>query len=131
MTPTNATEEANKAIVLQVLERIFNRNDPSVLEEHPGLSETVAQMSRRAAAFPDLNIRVETLIADGDQVAYVARMKGTHLGVFAGVPATDKPVEYMSIGMDRLENGKIVQHNATGDFLGVLVQLGVLPLKIS
>ena len=88
-------------------------------------------MSRRAAAFPDLNIRVETLIAEGDKVAYVARMKATHLGVFAGVPATGKPVVYMSIGLDRLENGRIVQHNATGDFLSVLGQLGVLPLKIS
>jgi len=63
VTSTEAIEEANKAIVLHVLERVFNRNDPTVLEEHPGLSETVAQMSRRAAAFPDLNIRVETLIA--------------------------------------------------------------------
>jgi predicted ester cyclase len=77
MTSTKAIEEANKAIVLQVLERIFNRNNPPVLEEHPGLSETVAQMSRRAAAFPDLRIHVETLIAEGAKVAYVARMKGT------------------------------------------------------
>jgi predicted ester cyclase len=61
----------------------------------------------------------------------MARMKATHLGVFAGVPATGTPVEYMSIGLDRLENGRIVQHNATGDFLSLLVQLGVLPLKMS
>jgi predicted ester cyclase len=131
MTATKATEEANKAIVLEVLERIFNRNDPTVLEEHPGLSETVAQMSRRGAAFPDLNIRVETVIAEGDKVAYMAWLKGTHLGVFAGVPATGRPIEYQVIGLDRLENGRIVEHHANGDFLNVLDQLGVLPLKTS
>ena len=42
MTGTNAIDQANKAIVLQVRERIFNRNDPTVVEEHPGWSETVA-----------------------------------------------------------------------------------------
>lgn len=131
MQTNTEMEEANKAVVLDVLDRIFTHNDPTVLDEHPGLTETVKMMSRRAAAFPDLTMRVETVIADGDRVSYFVRCKGTHLGDFAGVPATGKSIEYQAIGMDRLESGRIVEHHATADFLGVLVQLEALPLKPS
>ena len=130
MRVNRETEEANMAIVVDVLQRIFDHNDATILDEHPGVSETVAEMSRRANAFPDLGVTVETIIADEDKVAYLALAKGTHLGTFAGVPATGKPIEYQVIGLDRLENGRIVEHHANGDFLSVLRQLGVLPLNI-
>jgi predicted ester cyclase len=129
MHSDHGREETNKAIVLEVLDRIFTHSDPTVLEEHPGLTETVKQISRRSAAFPDLTFRVEAVIAEGDTVAYLARFKGTHLGVFAGVPATGRAIEYKAVGLDRLEGGRIVEHHATADYLGVLDQLGVLPLK--
>lgn len=121
--------ERNKAIVLEMFERVFHLNDPTVLDDHPGLSETVALMAQRAAAFPDLNSRVEQMIAEGDWVAYLGRQRGTHLGTFAGFPATGKVIEYSAIGIDRLENGKIVEHHANPDFLAILRQIGALPLK--
>jgi predicted ester cyclase len=129
MTIPPNSEEANKAIVLEVLDRIFVKNDLTIGDDHPGLSETVKEMPRRAAAFPDLAFTVDAMIADGDRVAYRVWLKGTHLGNFAGMPATGKPIEYQAFGLDRLEGGKIVEHHATGDFLGVLGQLGALPLK--
>lgn len=129
MSTTAEAEERNKAIVLEVLERVFHLNDPTVLNDHPGLSETVAQMARRAAAFPDLTFRVEQMIAEGDWVAGLTRLRGTHLGTFAGFPATGKAIEYTAIVIDRLENGRIVEHHANPDFLAILTQIGALPIK--
>lgn len=71
------------------------------------------------------------MIAEDEKVGYVAWLKGAHLGIFAGVPATGKPIEYQAIGLDRRERGKIVEHHANGDFLSVPGQLGAVPLKIS
>lgn len=127
MISTVEVQERNKAIVIEMIERIFVKRDPSVLDEHPGLSETVAVMERRAAAFPDLSIRVENIIAEGDHVAYIVWAKGTHLGPFAGVPATGKSIEYSAIGFDRLEDGRIVQHNANPDLHAILVGIGAMP----
>lgn len=120
-------EEANVATVMDMLERVFHRNDPTVLNAHPGLIETVAVMTRRAAAFPDLSFRVERVIAEGDTVAYLVRLRGTHLGEFAGVPPSGKTIEYSAIGIDRLENGTIVEYHANPDFQAIFGQLGVLP----
>jgi len=124
---SSEVEESNKAIVLNMLDRIFHRNDPTILDEHPGLSETVGVMSQRKAAFPDLTLRIDKMIADGDTVAYLVWLKGTHRGVFAGVPPSGKTVEYSAIGIDRLENGRVVEHHANPDFIGILGQLGALP----
>lgn len=121
-------EERNKAIVLDMLERVFHRGDTTVLDDHPGLTETVAVMAVRAAAFPDLRLRVEHVIADGDMVAYRVSMKGTHMGPFAGMPATGRSIEYSAIGFDRLDDGRIVEHHANPDALAILRQIGAFPL---
>jgi hypothetical protein len=76
------------------------------------------------AAFPDMTIRVESMIAEGDRVALLCWATGTHRGDFAGIPATRRSVIYQVVVMDRLQDGKIVQHNASPDLMAVLVQLG-------
>jgi steroid delta-isomerase-like uncharacterized protein len=119
--------ETNKAVVREMLDRVFHRNDSTVLDDHPGLSETVAVMNQRAAAFPDLRLSVRKMIAEGDTVAYLVWLSGTHLGAFAGVPPTGRTIEYSAIGIDRLQDGRIVEHHANPDFLSVLRQLGALP----
>ncbi len=129
MTTNTDVQAMNKAIVLDTLDRVFHRRDRTVLDDHPGLTETVAVMTRREAAFPDLSVRVDQLIADGDMVAYLVWAKGTHLGPFAGVPATGKPIEYSAIGIDRLENGRIVEHHANPDIIALLTQIGAFPLR--
>jgi predicted ester cyclase len=125
---TESVAARNKAIVLDAMER-RERNDPTVYDEHPGFSETQRMRPRRMAAFPDLTIRVESVIAEGDRVALLCWATGTHRGDFAGIPATGKSVTYQVVVMDRLQDGKIVQHNASPDLMAVLVQLGALPLK--
>jgi predicted ester cyclase len=121
-------EARNKAIVLDAMER-SERDDPTVYDEHPGFSDTQRMRPRRMAAFPDMTIRVESVIAEGDRVALLCWATGTHRGDFAGIPATGKSVTYQVVIMDRLHDGKIVQHNASPDMMAVLVQLGALPLK--
>ena len=129
MAPETETIEArNKAIVLDAMDRI-SRNDPTVYEEHPGFFETQRIHPRLMGAFPDWTVRVESAIAEGDRVAFLGWATGTHHGDFAGIPATGKSVTYQVVAMDRLKDGKIVQHNASPDMMAVLVQLGALPLK--
>lgn len=127
MTTSTDIQEINKAIVRDMFERVFHRGDTTVLDDHPGLTETVAVMAMRAVAFPDLRLRVEHVIAEGDMVAYRVWTRGTHMGPFAGVPATGRLVEYSTIGIDRLENGRIVEHHANPDALAILRQIGAFP----
>ena len=60
------------------------------------------------AAFPDIRITVEEVIADGDRIAFRSTMHGTHQGEFQGIAPTGKAVTIGLLDLIRIENGKFV-----------------------
>ncbi|HEX5500974.1 MAG TPA: ester cyclase [Thermomicrobiales bacterium] len=79
------------------------------------------------AAFADIEQTVEDQVAEGDLVASRGSWWGTHTGAFQGIPPTGKRIAMTWIGLDRLAGGKIAEHFAQLDLLGVLQQLGAIP----
>jgi steroid delta-isomerase-like uncharacterized protein len=79
------------------------------------------------AAFPDLKITVEAQIAEGDLVVTRWSSTGTHEGDLPGLPASHNKVTVTGIGIDRIENGKIVEGWNNWDTLGMMQQLGAVP----
>lgn len=79
------------------------------------------------AAFPDLTITTNDLLAEGDKVVKVWTANCTHKGAFMGIPATNKSVVVKGIEVFRIENGKIAELWASMDNLGMLQQMGVIP----
>ncbi len=83
-------------------------------------------------AFPDLVFANEDVIVDGDRVALVCRVSGTHGGEFFGVPPTGRRIELPAVFVYRLgADGLIAHERRVLDFTGVLVQVGVLRAKPS
>jgi predicted ester cyclase len=78
-------------------------------------------------AFPDLHFTVEDLIADEERVAARVTFGGTHRGVFRGFPPTNKSFVQSQMHMVRLVKGKVVEHWAVRDDLGLMQQLGIVP----
>jgi steroid delta-isomerase-like uncharacterized protein len=70
--------------------------------------------------FPDAQFAVEDLFIEGDRGACRFRVRGTHTGIFMGVPASGKRIEMVSNCISRLENGKLVEDWEEGDMLGLL-----------
>jgi predicted ester cyclase len=52
---------------------------------------------------------------------------GTHQGDFQGVPATGRQITINGIDMSRVVDGKIAEHWAQFDIVGVMQQIGALP----
>jgi steroid delta-isomerase-like uncharacterized protein len=75
----------------------------------PDLPRQFARIAETRRAFPDLEMTIEQQIAEGPWVATRVTYRGTHMGEFAGVPATGRRIEYSGTAMDRLENGKVVE----------------------
>jgi predicted ester cyclase len=44
-----------------------------------------------------------------------------------GIPPTNKPVEIKVIDIHRVVDGKIIEHWAVADMLGLMQQLGAFP----
>lgn len=80
------------------------------------------------AAFPDMRMEVEDLIASGDKVVVRGRFTGTHEGDFMGMPATSRSVDAQVIDIIRFNaEGKAAEHWGLFDELGMMQQLGAIP----
>ncbi len=81
-----------------------------------------------AVAFPDMRMKVEDLIAEGDKTVARVAVTGTHEGEFMGIPATGKHVDIQLIDIMRFDHaGLVVDHWGVGDMLTLMQQLGVVP----
>jgi steroid delta-isomerase-like uncharacterized protein len=142
----NATE--NKAIVerfMNGLEMLRETRDLSLLNQFMTADVTLSvtgfppELQGRDAfgqavmmfinAFPDLRItQVSPILAQGNAVVARVCWSGTHLGDFMGIPATGKEVSVTDIHIDRIVDGKIVEHGGVTDMMSLLQQIGVVPM---
>lgn len=76
------------------------------------------------AAFPDITVVVDEVIADDHGVAFRATMQGTHLGEFAGVPGTGRQVIVQLVDFMAIEDGAIAAQWGGPDMHDLLRQLG-------
>lgn len=80
-------------------------------------------------AFTDSKIGIDDVIIDGDRSVTVWTSYGTHRGMLFGMPGTGRRVEISGAFVMQFENGLIVSERRLYDFVGMLVQLGVLKAR--
>ena len=134
--------ETNKTTLRRLVNELFNNKNVDLIdelfapdfvehEEIPGIDsgrEGVRQASQMFfAAFPDLNVVIQDILADGDKVVAREQWTGTHQGEFMGMPATGNQVAFNVIDIVRFSEGKLVEHWAVSDMLALLTQLGAIP----
>jgi steroid delta-isomerase-like uncharacterized protein len=116
--------ERNKALVRMQFERIVNRGELSLADEtiSPDYFDHSAPPHRARGpdslkqfatlirtAYPDVQVMVDEIIAEGDRVAVRVTMRGTHLGAFEDRPPTGKRVVITGTVWWRLAEGKIIE----------------------
>ena len=86
--------------------------------------------------FPDWKTEIVDTVAVADSVIIRCKVSATHLGVgklpingglLVGVPPTGKRFEVQHIHWFKLRDGRIADHYATRDDIGMMQQLGLLP----
>lgn len=102
----------------------FGRDEPGRVHAPSHARETVEWLR---AQFPDLEMTIESLVADEDTVAVRVRSEGTNLGRLGGIaPATNKRFVAEQSHWYRVADGKLREHWATRDDLSAMLQLGVI-----
>jgi predicted ester cyclase len=101
--------------------------EPASMRELRGPEVFKRTTSMYRAAFPDVRITVDDVIAAGDKVVMRWHSDGTHSGELEGLAPTGAHVSVTGIGIDRWENGKVVESWAEWDNLGLARQLGAAP----
>jgi predicted ester cyclase len=140
--------EANKELVRRHFEEIWNQRDLGVADElmaedytehavapfgqaEPGRVYGPAAMRQTAewllGQFPDLQMTIEAIVAEGDTVAVRVLSEGTNLGPLNGVvPPTGKRFSARQSHWFRVADGKLAEHWATREDLPAMLQLGVV-----
>lgn len=132
--------EQNKAIFRAIPEKVVNTGNLDAADHYfaqdfvdhmtpaglpNGLAGFKAYVTRLRGAFPDLRFTVEDVVAEGETVVVRATARGTMTGDFLEMKATGKTATWTEIHIGRLADGKVVEHWATIDQLGMLQQLGL------
>lgn len=132
--------EGNIAAFRRLIEVGFSQGDLDVVDElvspdaiehqrgiKPGIDGVKATISTLRNWFPDLELTVTMLTADGDTVWALNRARGTNMGSVFGNPPTGKSMEIDVIDIARFVDGKLVEHWGVPDQLGMLIQIGLAP----
>ena len=133
--------EENKSLVRRYIQEVWDRQNPAAVDEFLAsnyqrhISPTAAPLNRDGqkqrlaglrAAFPDIQLTLEEMFAEGDRVAFRSTIRGTHQGVFQGLAPTGRHVTVSLLDMVRVANGKIAEQWGGPDFLDWLRQLGAV-----
>src|SRR5438034_10170969 len=89
--------------------------------DRDGLRELVTSWR---SSFPDGEIALEDVVAEGDLVAARMLERGTHLGSFSGVSPTGRAVAYGSMTFLRVVDDRITEHWGLLDMPSLLEQIG-------
>jgi steroid delta-isomerase-like uncharacterized protein len=116
---------------LEVLDELlapdYVNHSSSIPDGPPGPAGVKPIVLAMRRAFPDLRYRVDQLVVSDDAVAARVTLSGTHRGDFFGIAPTGKRFEVTQTNIERVRDGRIVEHFRNTDELSLLRQLGVVP----
>lgn len=135
------TTDANKQVVRRLYDECINPGRLDLLTElvsddfvgpqgAHGSAGFAAAISGLRAAFPDIKVTVEDVIAEGDRVTVRSSWQATHTGTFRGIPPTGKRITNTSITIYQLADHKLVHSWIESDRLGTLQQMGASPASM-
>ena len=134
--------EENKALVSRFVEEILNLGNMAVADalvaedyveldplpgQPPGRAGLIGTIALVRMAFPNFHWTIEELVAEGQKVAGFGVWRGTHQGMFLGIPPTGKRVTVPCMVLDTCVDGRIKESRLLMNLLSLMQQLGVVP----
>jgi len=133
----------NIAVVRRLIDEVWNQRAFDVLDELFAADAIISEsgvpfpirgplcakegIGVACAAFPDVRVSIEDIIAADDKVVVRWSCHGTHRGEMQGIPPTNRPMTMTGIAIYRFAGGKIVEEWMENNTVGMLRQLGVIP----
>jgi aspartyl-tRNA synthetase len=134
------TTARNEQLVLEFLD-LMDRHQFDAVEEFlapdfhlhfSGLQfdreQTLAVVRGVYESFADFRHEVQETFAAADWVILRIIDRATHTGTFEGVAATGRRIEVGQISIARVVDGKIVEIREEADLLGLMQQIGAVPV---
>ncbi|MFA5404400.1 MAG: ester cyclase [Ignavibacteria bacterium] len=136
-------EKENKLIVKNFIEKITNTGNVENIADYISPDYTEVFNGKRypvgiegakehiigvRKTYSNLKLEIENQIAEGDWVVTCYTMTGVHTGEWAGIKPTDKKVTVTGVNVNKVIDGKIVEHGGAANILEAFMEIGVVKL---
>ena len=131
---------SNEAVIRRMFDEVINQGKLDLVDElfdsdfrtktpqgemdRAGFKDYVAMWR---AGFPDVHCEVRDVVESGDKIAWGITATGTHTGDFMGIPPSGRKIDFDSLNIATMRNGKGYRHEVVMDTLTMMTQLGVVP----
>ena len=131
----------NKVFIRRFIEEIENTGDVTNIREfisedytevyegerYPiGIQGAIDHVLGIRRVFPDLNITIENQVSEGEWVVTVVMVTGTFREEWFGMKPTGQPITFHGVNVDRIRDGKIIEHGGAVNLLDPLLKAGVI-----
>jgi len=132
-------EASNKAVARSFFEDVLDKGKledyakshaPDFVAHSEGgiasLEEDMTAAREQRKALPDMRVKVNQIVAEGDLVSVYWTASGTNTAAGWGIPATGKSVTASGMTLFRFERGLIQEEWSVFNMYSILKQLGLL-----
>lgn len=126
-SPERPAVEPDRAIELvrTTLENIVHsEGNFDFLKDHPAYEAIIPDLEMRKAMSPDAEVTFPLMVSDGEWVACRSFWKQSFVGEMFGTQANGKYIEFETLSLDRIADGRIVEHREFPDIPSMMRQLG-------
>ena len=133
--------DEKKLLIRRYIEEIINTGNideiekfisPNYTEVHEGKRYTIGIKGAKehilgvCQTYPDLKLTVEQQIGEGEWVATCITARGTHEGSWLGMKTTGKAVAFTGVNINKVVDGRIIEHGGAANLLGPLLEIGAI-----
>jgi|GEM_PF-2427157 len=104
---------------------VYSDGNFDFLRDHPAYEILIPDLEMRKAMSPDAEATFPLMVSDGEWVACRSFWKQSFVGEMFGTQANGKYVEFETLNIDRVIDGKIVEHHEFPDTPSMMRQLGM------
>jgi len=137
-------ESLNKNIIRRFIDEVENTGNVSSIREFIsedyteiyegqsfpiGIQGAIDHVLGIRHVFPDLKITIKNQISEGDWVATVYSVTGTFNNEWFNMKPTGKQITFTGVNVDRIKNGKIIEHGGAVNIFEPLLNAGVIIKK--
>ena len=133
--------ENNKQLIREYIEKVVNTGNVNDLEKYispdfyegnkpcgqiVGIEGAKQHILGVRQTYPDLHLTIEQQIAEGDWVVTRITARGTHQGSWLGMKPTGKKVTITGVNIEKVIDGRIVEHGGAANTLEALLEIGAV-----
>jgi steroid delta-isomerase-like uncharacterized protein len=92
-------------------------------DQHPGRENLKKYFAGLRTAFPDMTLPISAMVAEGNLVAVLNNVRGTHRGDFGAFKAKGNRIDAAAFQLYRVDNGQLAEHWEVADYMTLFKQL--------